>query len=52
MTIYAGADDKVVATDTQAARLHRDVPQSELVVLPGVGHMVHYAEPDRIAAAG
>ena len=51
VTIYAGADDKVVATDTQAARLHRDVPQSELVVLPGVGHMVHYAEPDRIAVA-
>ena len=50
VTIYAGADDKVVAA-AQAERLHRDVPQSELVVLPGVGHMVHYAAPERIAAA-
>ena len=50
VTIYAGSEDKVVDTDTQAVRLHREVPHSQLVVLPGVGHMVHYAEPDRIAA--
>ena len=51
VTICAGSDDKVVDPEAHAVRLHRDLPQSELILLPGVGHMVHHAAPDRIAAA-
>ena len=32
-------------------RLHRELPHSELTVVPGSGHMVHYAEPGKIVAA-
>lgn len=32
-------------------RLHDDISHSELVIEPGVGHMAHYADPDKIMAA-
>ncbi|VTU39524.1 2-hydroxymuconate semialdehyde hydrolase [Variovorax sp. PBL-H6] len=51
VTIIAGANDKVVDFEAHSTRLHRDVPQSELVVVPGAGHMVHYVAPERVIAA-
>ncbi|MGJ7512274.1 alpha/beta fold hydrolase [Variovorax sp. GT1P44] len=51
VTIIAGADDKVVDVDAHSTRLHRDVSQSKLVVVPGAGHMVHYADPRSVVAA-
>jgi pimeloyl-ACP methyl ester carboxylesterase len=49
--IFAGAADKVVDVDAHSKRLHRDVPHSRLTVVPGAGHMVHYAATKNIAAA-
>ena len=51
VTIIAGAQDLVVDVEAHSTRLHRDVPHSELIVVPGAGHMVHYAVPDKIVAA-
>ena len=49
--IFAGEADHVVDPEAQACRLHRELPGSELHLLPGVGHMAHYGEPDKIAGA-
>ena len=51
VAILAGAEDMVVDVEAHSARLHADVPQSTLVVVPGTGHMVHYAAADEIVAA-
>jgi pimeloyl-ACP methyl ester carboxylesterase len=51
VTILTGADDQVVDVGRQSARLHRDLPGSEFVALPGLGHMVHHLAPDAVAAA-
>lgn len=51
VSIIAGAQDLVVDVKAHSARLHGDLPQSELVVVPGAGHMVHYAALEEIKAA-
>lgn len=51
VVIVAGADDGQVDTAAHSRTLHARVPGSRLVVLDGVGHMPHYAAPDRIAEA-
>lgn len=51
VTIIAGAADRVVDPQAHSVRLHGDIPESELVVLPDVGHMVHFAAADVIAAS-
>jgi pimeloyl-ACP methyl ester carboxylesterase len=51
VSIIAGADDKLVDTDEQSARLHRDVPRSTLRRVAGVGHMVHQSATDVVMAA-
>ncbi|MEJ7930166.1 alpha/beta hydrolase [Ramlibacter sp. AN1015] len=51
VTIVAGADDQVVDPEAHAQRLHRELPASRLIVVPGEGHMVHHAAQDVIAAA-
>jgi len=43
--------EAVLVQSALCERLHRDIPGSELKVLPGVGHMIHYAAPGRIAEA-
>ena len=50
IVIMAGAKDRVVK-DSQAVRLHEEIPNSILRLIPGVGHMVHYAVPDEVARA-
>ena len=51
VTILAGDGDKIVNTTVQSERLHRDVPQSTLRVIPGAGHMVHHIAPTEVIAA-
>lgn len=51
VTLIAGAGDKIVDVESHSAALHRELPESKLVVTPGAGHMVHYAAPADIAQA-
>jgi pimeloyl-ACP methyl ester carboxylesterase len=50
-TIIAGEDDKVIDPDKHSRRLASLMPEAELRMLPGVGHMVHFAAVDEIAEA-
>ena len=49
--IMAGGDDRIVDTDRQSIRLHSVIGQSELRVLPGLGHMLHYFATDQVVRA-
>lgn len=51
IVIVAGGDDQVADVGRQSERLHRELPHSELLVLPGLGHMVHHLAPDQVVAA-
>lgn len=51
VSIFAGAEDAVVDVEAHSVRLHSALRQSKLVVVPGAGHMVHYAAADAIVAA-
>ncbi|MBG6072015.1 MULTISPECIES: alpha/beta fold hydrolase [unclassified Polaromonas] len=51
VTLIAGEEDVIVDPQSQSVRLHDELPQSELFLVPGVGHMVHYAALDRVANA-
>ena len=48
--ILAGDADRIVRVD-HAQRLHAAIRGSTLDLLPGVGHMLHHAAPDRVRAA-
>jgi pimeloyl-ACP methyl ester carboxylesterase len=50
LLVLTGAADRVVSPE-ESHRLHRLVPGSRLVVLPGVGHLPHFARPDAVLAA-
>jgi len=49
--ILAGAEDEIVDTNDQSVRLHSAIAQSELKVLPGLGHMLHHFAADQVVAA-
>jgi pimeloyl-ACP methyl ester carboxylesterase len=51
ITIITGADDQIADVGRQSERLHRELPQSEFIALPGHGHMVHHLAPDAVASA-
>ena len=51
VVILAGGDDQIADVDRQSKRLHQELPQSELIVLPGLGHMVHHLAPDAVIKA-
>jgi pimeloyl-ACP methyl ester carboxylesterase len=46
--IMAGEGDTIVTAEDQSERLHQDIRGSDLKVLPGLGHMFHYAATERI----
>jgi pimeloyl-ACP methyl ester carboxylesterase len=48
--ILSGDADRIVWTNLHSRSLEREIPNARLVVLPGVGHMPHFAAPDRIVA--
>jgi pimeloyl-ACP methyl ester carboxylesterase len=51
IVIITGDSDAVVSVDTNAKLLAEAIPRARLTVLPGVGHMVHYAAPARVIEA-
>src|SRR5829696_5432591 len=51
VVILTGGDDQIADVDRQSKRLHEEIPQSELSVLPGLGHMVHHLAPDEVIKA-
>ncbi|PPD45611.1 MAG: alpha/beta hydrolase [Methylocystis sp.] len=51
IVILTGDGDKMVDLDRQAKRFHEEIPQSELIVIPGAGHMAHHTAPDEVVAA-
>jgi pimeloyl-ACP methyl ester carboxylesterase len=48
VTIVTGADDQIADVGRQSERLHRELPHSELIALPGLGHMIHHLAPDAV----
>src|SRR4051812_36406104 len=51
VVILTGGDDQIADVGRQSRRLHEEIPQSELTVLPGLGHMVHHLAPDAVIKA-
>ena len=51
VTIVAGEDDLVVDPQAHSARLHHELPHSELHLMSQTGHMAHYAALDIVANA-
>jgi pimeloyl-ACP methyl ester carboxylesterase len=51
VVIIAGEEDRLIDIEKQSARLHRDVFQSTLHRVPGVGHMVHQTVTVAVMAA-
>ncbi|MGO4527274.1 alpha/beta fold hydrolase [Microvirga sp. 2MCAF35] len=51
VAIVAGTDDQIVDVGRQSERLHGELPDGELILLPGLGHMVHHMDPDAVAKA-
>jgi pimeloyl-ACP methyl ester carboxylesterase len=49
--VVAGTQDKIADFSHNAERLNERLPNSELQLQPGVGHMTHYAHPDKVLAA-
>jgi pimeloyl-ACP methyl ester carboxylesterase len=50
VVIMAGAEDRVINAK-QSTRLHAQIPHSILRLVPGVGHMIHYAVPEDLVKA-
>jgi pimeloyl-ACP methyl ester carboxylesterase len=50
-TVICGSADPIVRPDLQAKPLAKAIPGARLVMLPGVGHMLHYTAPDALAQA-
>jgi pimeloyl-ACP methyl ester carboxylesterase len=51
VTILSGTQDRIVDFGHNSERLHERIEGSELQLEPGVGHMLHYTDPDKIMRA-
>jgi pimeloyl-ACP methyl ester carboxylesterase len=51
VAIFAGENDRIVDVGRHPVRLHKEIAQSTLHMVPQAGHMVHYAVPEAIADA-
>jgi pimeloyl-ACP methyl ester carboxylesterase len=49
--ILSGTQDLIVDATHNSERLSERIPDSELQLQPGVGHMTHYAHPEQAVAA-
>jgi pimeloyl-ACP methyl ester carboxylesterase len=49
--LLAGSEDRIVDAAQQSARLARTVPRSELVIMPGCGHMLHHFAQEAVIQA-
>jgi pimeloyl-ACP methyl ester carboxylesterase len=48
--VVSGASDFVVAPQLHAVTFAAAVPAAKLVILPGIGHMLHHAATERVLA--
>jgi pimeloyl-ACP methyl ester carboxylesterase len=51
VVIITGGDDQIADVGRQSERLHHELPHSELIVVPGMGHMIHHLAPDQVIRA-
>jgi pimeloyl-ACP methyl ester carboxylesterase len=51
VTIISGTQDKIADFSHNSERLNERIAGSELQLEPGVGHMTHYAHPDKVIEA-
>ena len=51
LAVVTGDADAVVDADEQSCRLHKEVGGSTLTLVPGKGHMIHYAAKGQIGRA-
>ncbi len=51
VVIVAGGNDQIVDVGRHSVRLHHELPGSELIIVPGQGHMVHHVAPEQIIGA-
>lgn len=51
LTLVTGDADMVVDGGAHAVRLHRELLDSRLIELAGVGHMTHHADPQAVVEA-
>jgi pimeloyl-ACP methyl ester carboxylesterase len=51
VTIMAGANDVQALPRLHSERLHRELPQSELILVPEVGHMIQHTVPLLVLSA-
>lgn len=51
LVIVTGGDDRIVDAGRHSMRLHRAVKGSEILVAPGLGHMLHHLAPDLVVEA-
>ena len=51
VVIITGGDDQIADVGRQSERLHRELPGSEFIVVPGMGHMLHHLAPDQVIKA-
>lgn len=51
IVIMAGTKDMIVDHEDHARWFHQQLPGSVLRLVPGAGHMVHYAVPDEVVEA-
>ena len=51
VTIVAGGEDRLIDSNAQSVRLHRDIPQSKLHLLAGEGHMIQQTATGSLMAA-
>jgi pimeloyl-ACP methyl ester carboxylesterase len=49
--VIAGDEDTTVSPDLHAKHIVRVLPHGRLIMLPGVGHMLHHAAPEVVIAA-
>lgn len=51
VAIIAGADDRLVDTEDQSARLHGNIPHSIFLCVAGAGHMIHQTATEAVMSA-
>jgi len=49
--LIAGLNDRIVDTELHSARLHQELGNSTFHRIPGRGHMVHHAAPEKVISA-
>src|SRR5439155_17056028 len=51
VVIMAGTQDRIIDHRKHSVWLHQEIAQSALRLVPGVGHMLHYAVPEQVVDA-